>query len=86
MSKENKSIKMQPQSIEAEKAVLGCMLIDPDAVPRALHLLNEDSFFNQNIPIIDKTIEITLEQSYTGISVPIIVDKWRLENNTKIFY
>ena len=48
MPEENKSIKMQPQSIEAEKAVLGCMLIDPDAVPRALHLLNENSFFNQN--------------------------------------
>ena len=48
--------------------------------------LNEfDSFFNQNIPIIDKTIEITLEQSYSGISIPIIIDKWRLENNTKIF-
>lgn len=48
--------------------------------------LNEfDSFFNQNIPIIDKTIEITLEQSYSGISIPIIVDKWRLENNRKIF-
>lgn len=43
-----------------------------------------DNFFNQNIPIIDKTIEISLEQSYTGVSIPIIVDKWRLENNTKI--
>ena len=48
--------------------------------------LNEfDNFFNQSPPIIDKTIEITLEQSYSGISIPIIIDKWRLENNTKIF-
>ena len=44
-----------------------------------------DNIFNQNIPIIDKTIEISLEQSYSGISIPIIIDKWRLENNTKIF-
>ena len=44
-----------------------------------------DNFFYQNIPIIDKTIEISLEQSYSGISIPIIIDKWRLENNTKVF-
>ena len=43
-----------------------------------------DNFYNQNIPLIEKSIEISLEQSYSGISIPIIIDKWRLENNNKI--
>ena len=33
----NQTLKLPPQSLEAEKAVLGCMLIDPEAVPRVLH-------------------------------------------------
>lgn len=49
--------------------------------------LNEyNNLFNQNIPIIEKTIEITLEQSYTGTCIQIIIDKWKLENNNKIFF
>ena len=43
-----------------------------------------DNFYNQNIPLIEKSVEISLEQSYSGISIPIIIDKWRLENNNKI--
>ena len=48
MTEKKQSIKTQPQSLEAEKAVLGCMLIDQEAVPRALHLLTENSFFSKN--------------------------------------
>ena len=47
-TKDKQAIKLPPQSLEAEKAVLGCMLIDPDAVSRSLHLLSENSFYNIN--------------------------------------
>ena len=42
----NRALKLPPQSLEAEQAVLGCMLIDPEAVAKTLHILTEKSFFN----------------------------------------
>ena len=46
MASKNQAGRLPPQSIEAEQAVLGCMLIDPEAVPRTLLILTEKSFFN----------------------------------------
>ena len=46
MADKKQTLKLPPQSLEAEQAVLGCMLIDPEAVPRAFHFLTEKSFFN----------------------------------------
>ena len=37
--------KTPPFSDEAEKSVLGCMILDKDAIITALHLLVEDDFF-----------------------------------------
>jgi replicative DNA helicase len=34
-----------PQALEAEVSVLGAMLLDPEAVPKVLELLTEDSFY-----------------------------------------
>ena len=47
MSSKNKKEKIirEPQSIDAEKAVLGAMLISKDAVPRAMNILVADNFF-----------------------------------------
>ena len=45
MAEEKKSVVLPPHSIEAEKAVLGCMLINPEAAPRVLHILSEKSFY-----------------------------------------
>ena len=45
MASKKENFRLPPQSIEAEKAVLGCMLIDPDAVPRAINYLTKKSFY-----------------------------------------
>ncbi|HLF15460.1 MAG TPA: replicative DNA helicase [Bacteroidota bacterium] len=37
--------RVPPQAVDVEKAVLGAMLIDREAVPKALESLNEDSFY-----------------------------------------
>lgn len=37
--------RVPPQDTEAEQAVLGAMLIDPEAVPRAIELLRADDFY-----------------------------------------
>ena len=46
MADNNQALKLPPQSLEAERAVLGCMLIDPEAIPKTLHILTDKSFFN----------------------------------------
>ena len=45
MATKNQTHRLPPQSIEAEQAVLGCMLIDPEAVAKVFHSLTENSFF-----------------------------------------
>ena len=39
------SVKIPPQALDAERAVLGSMIIEPEAVERALQFLNEKSFY-----------------------------------------
>ncbi len=38
--------RIPPQAVDVEKAVLGAMLIDREAVPKALEVLNDDSFYS----------------------------------------
>jgi len=40
--------------------------------------------FHQPPPNIDKVIELTLEQCYTGTSVPIEYERWTIINNNKV--
>ena len=54
MASKVENLRKVPQSIEAEKAVLGCMLINPDAVPRAINILTARSPIakvTQGIPV-----------------------------------
>jgi len=41
-------VKIQPQNIEAEKSVLGAMLIDEEAIGSALEILNEAWFYEES--------------------------------------
>ncbi|MAV64478.1 MAG: replicative DNA helicase [Candidatus Marinimicrobia bacterium] len=52
--KENKRI--PPQSIDAEKAVLGCMLINNEAVSVSMQYLTSDSFYDKSNSLIFKTM------------------------------
>lgn len=47
MANKSQAGRLPPQSVEAEQAVLGCMLIDPEAVPRVFHTLTDKSFLKQ---------------------------------------
>ena len=51
MSKNNEQ-RLPPQSIESEVAVLGCILIDPKAFPKASQYINQDSFYKKKHSII----------------------------------
>ena len=47
MSKNNEQ-RLPPQSIESERAVLGCILIDHKAFSRACQYINKDSFYKKS--------------------------------------
>ena len=49
---DKKDIRQSPHSIEAEKAVLGCMLLNKEAISKAVQLLVKDSFYNTAHQII----------------------------------
>ena len=40
--------KVPPHDIEAEQAILGCMLTDRDSVISAIEVLKEDSFYRED--------------------------------------
>ena len=48
----NNEQRLPPQSIESETAVLGCILINPKAYPKACHYINKDSFYKKSNKII----------------------------------
>tara|TARA_B100000614_G_scaffold81312_2_gene72860 strand:+ start:222 stop:1568 length:1347 start_codon:yes stop_codon:yes gene_type:complete len=64
-----KDIRKPPCSIEAEKAVLGCMLLSKDAISKATQILIKDSFFDNSHQIIFESI---LELSDTQQSIDSI--------------
>ena len=48
-----------PHSVEAEEAVLGCMLINTNAVPKAIQILEKNSFYSTTNQIIfDSMVEL----------------------------
>ena len=46
--------------------------------------MNFQQAINKPIPII-KSLQITMEQVFTGASIPLEIERWILENGTKVF-
>ena len=45
-------VRISPNNIEAEEAVLGCMLLDKNAVSKGIQILTPDSFYKNSNNII----------------------------------
>jgi len=69
-----KLIRTEPQSIDAEKAVLGSMLISKEAVPRAMNILMDNSFYDLKHQIIYQNI-IQLFEKNDAIDSVSLIDK-----------
>ena len=69
-SKQN--IRKSPSSIEAEKAVLGCMLINQKSMYKALHSLDGNSFYESSHKIIFNSITAMFESGETVDSITVI--------------
>ena len=63
MANKSQAGRLPPQSVEAEQAVLGCMLIDPEAVPRVFHTLTDKSFFKSAHSHIYNAMAVLFEKN-----------------------
>jgi replicative DNA helicase len=67
-------LRLPPQSIEAELAVLGSMMIDNEAVPKAINMLKAESFYKSaHAKIFDCMIE--LFDKAENIDTVTVIDK-----------
>jgi len=55
--------RVPPQSLEAERAVLGAMMLEPEAVGRALELLEESNFYRESHRKIFRVMSTLFEKS-----------------------
>ena len=65
MVDKNQKLKLPPHSQEAEQALLGCLLINPDAVYKSLHILTAKSFYNSTHALIFSAISNLFEKNQT---------------------
>lgn len=54
--------KVQPNSIEAEQSTLGCMLLDRDAVTKAIEIIKQGDFYKEAHNVIFKAIKLLFNQ------------------------
>ena len=59
-----------PQNIEAEKSVIGSMLLDKDAIEIALGILNKDDFYSRQYGIMFEAIR----ECYMSLDKDGVVD------------
>ncbi|MBS1272098.1 MAG: Replicative DNA helicase [Candidatus Marinimicrobia bacterium] len=55
--------RVPPQSLEAERAVLGAMMLEPEAVGRALELVDESNFYRESHRKIFRVMSYLFEKS-----------------------
>ena len=72
MSKNVQNVRSMPNSPEAEKALLGCMLINSESVSKALSHINSNSFYDSNHSIIFSAMSKLFDESKSIDSITVI--------------
>ena len=75
----HQEIKLPPQNLEAEKSVLGAMLIDPDAIGVAVETLDETWFYSDAHRRIYRCV-INLYNDHKNVDLVTISDRLKSEN------
>ncbi len=57
MSSENTNIKVPPQDIEAEKSLLGSLMLDKEAITKVADILHSEDFYKRNHQYIYQVVE-----------------------------
>lgn len=75
MAQEDVISRVMPHSLEAERSVLGSMLIDPEAVETAAEIIREEDFYARQNGILFQTM---LEMQQKGIAIDPVTLQTRL--------
>ena len=75
MAQEDVISRVMPHSLEAERSVLGSMLIDPEAVETASEIIREEDFYARQNGILFQTM---LEMQQKGIAIDPVTLQTRL--------
>tara|TARA_B110000467_G_scaffold160969_2_gene181212 strand:- start:141 stop:1493 length:1353 start_codon:yes stop_codon:yes gene_type:complete len=79
---DKKNIRKSPHSIEAEKAVLGCMLINKDAINKSIQILTQNSFYDESHQIIYDSI-LDMTKTSQSVDSVTLVDYLKKNKNLK---
>lgn len=71
--------KMPPQSIEAESAVLGAMLLDREAIAKSIEQLEDEAFYSSAHKKIYKTI-VKLYDESEAVDIVTLIDELKKKN------
>lgn len=66
--------KIPPHSIETEQAVLGAIIMEPDAITNVSHILTEDMFYNDANKAVFKALK-TMNDSSTPIDMLTVIEQ-----------
>ena len=89
LNNDQTSIRVPPQSSNAEAAVIGCMLIDPKSIPKAFQILNINSFYNSSNSLIFKIMLELFDENKTIDTISVISElekKGKLETIGGAYY
>tara|TARA_Y100001970_G_scaffold294115_1_gene447049 strand:- start:5111 stop:6466 length:1356 start_codon:yes stop_codon:yes gene_type:complete len=73
--------RLSPSIVEAEAAVLGCILINPEAMAQSMQIINEKDFYNQSHSIIYENM-LTLFENNNTIDYVSVIEQ--LKKNKKL--
>ncbi|MDP3143139.1 MAG: replicative DNA helicase [Candidatus Omnitrophota bacterium] len=76
----NEEIKVPPQNLEAEMAVLGSMLIEEEAIPMALELVDSNCFYKEVNRIIFSAV-VDLFNAQKSVDLITLSDELKRRNN-----
>ena len=79
MAQEDVVTRVMPHSLEAERSVLGSMLIDPEAVEAAAEIIKEEDFYARQNGILFQTM-VEMEQKGIAIDPVTLQTKLREKN------
>ncbi len=71
--------RVMPHSLEAEQSVIGCMIMDSDAIVTAAGMLERDDFYHQQYGILFETI-VELYNSGAAVDMVTLQNRLRQKN------
>ena len=80
--KENKNLRVSPNIVEAEAAVLGCILINSESMSQAMQIVDEKDFYNPSNATIYENMLLLFENNKT-IDYISVIEKLNKNNKLK---